>query len=401
MYLDLLEKGVSDGIIHLHLPNTKSYQFGDHGLEAHWNIKNEKVIRRIARDWEWELGETYMRGGWDVADGQLRDLLYILRANFATYSVNRWLQPIVKFLRQWNRVSRSYRNVAHHYDLGEEFFRLFLDKNMHYSCAYFRNTDDTLQQAQTAKCRHIAQKLLLQPGQRVLDIGCGWGSLACFLAQTFDVEVVGITLSKRQLATAKQRASALALSNVRFELQDYRHHSGRYDRIVSVGMFEHVGAPFHTAYFQSILKLLVENGAALVHTIGRSGPPGVVNPWIIKHIFPGGHIPSLSEIAMSTEKSRLMLSDIEVLRLHYAKTLSAWFDRFQLHRNEISQRLGEEFCRMWEFYLAICEVSFECSDLVVFQLQLARQHNVVPITRDYLYSSPVIRPELCDLDLPN
>ncbi|MGI9293868.1 MAG: class I SAM-dependent methyltransferase, partial [Pseudomonadales bacterium] len=181
MYLDLLEKGVRHGIIHLRFPNGKSYQFGDHGLEAHWTIKSQEVIRRIARDWEWELGETYMHGGWDAADGQLHDLLYILRANFATYRVNRWLQPIIKLLLQWNKVSRSYHNVEHHYDLGNEFFRLFLDKDMHYSCAYFCSEDETLEQAQVAKCRHISQKLLLQPGQRVLDIGCGWGSLACYL----------------------------------------------------------------------------------------------------------------------------------------------------------------------------------------------------------------------------
>jgi cyclopropane-fatty-acyl-phospholipid synthase len=291
--------------------------------------------------------------------------------------------------------------VAHHYDLGEEFFRLFLDKNMHYSCAYFSGADDSLERAQVEKCRHIAQKLLLQPGQRVLDIGCGWGSLACYLARTFDVEVVGITLSKHQLTAARQRAQALGLGNVSFELHDYREHTGRYDRIVSVGMFEHVGAPFYAAFFQSINKLLVYDGAALVHSIGRSGPPGVVNPWIGKHIFPGGHIPSLSEMALGAEKTRLMLTDIEVLRLHYAKTLRVWFDRFQLHRDEISRQMGEEFCRMWEFYLAVCEVSFECSDLVVFQLQLARQHHVVPITRDYMYSTAVNRPELCDLQLPN
>lgn len=401
MYLNLLEKGVREGIIHLHLPDGTSYRFGDHGREAHWHIKSQEVIRRIARDWEWELGETYMRGGWGVADGKLHDLLYILRANFATYSVNSWLQPIVKFQRQWNRISRSYQNVAHHYDMGDELFSLFLDKDMHYSCAYFRNTDDTLEQAQAEKCRLIAQKLLLQPGQRVLDIGCGWGSLSCYLAQTFDVEVVGITLSKRQLAAAKQRAQALGLRNVSFTLQDYREHHGSYDRVVSIGMFEHVGAPFHAAFFQSLMELLERDGAALVHSIGRSGPPGVVNPWIIKHIFPGGHIPSLSEMALAAEKTRLMLADIEVLRLHYAKTLRAWFDRFKLHRNEINKQMGEEFCRMWEFYLAVCEVSFECSDLVVFQLQVARQHHVVPITRDYLYSDLVNRREPCDLALPN
>ena len=364
MYLDLLKKGVRHDIIHLHLPDGNTYQFGDHGREAHWIIKNENVIRRIARDWEWELGETYMHGGWAAADGQLHDLLYILRNNFAACHVSKWLRPTVKFFKQWNRITRSHRNVSHHYDLGNEFFRLFLDSDMHYSCAYFCSPEDTLEQAQQFKCQHIAKKLLLKPGQQVLDIGCGWGSLACYLAQNFDVEVVGITLSEQQLKTARERAESRGLNKVRFELQDYRKHEGCYDRIVSIGMFEHVGAPYYNAYFQCIKNLLADDGAALVHSIGRSGPPALVNPWITKHIFPGGSIPSLSEMVASAEQAHCMLTDIEVLRLHYAKTLKAWSDRFQLHREEVCGRMGEEFCRMWEFYLASCEVAFECSTLL-------------------------------------
>ncbi len=385
MYLDFLKRGIRNGIIHLQLPDGTVYQIGDHGREANWIISKEDVIRRIVRDGEWELGETFIHGGWSVPEGQLRDLLYILRSTFSTHRGSGRLRPVAKLLRQWNRISRSYHNASHHYDLGNEFFSRFLDKDMHYSCAYFRSDEDTLEDAQLAKCNHIANKLLLRPGQRVLDVGSGWGSLACFLAQAQDVEVVGITLSEKQLAAARQRAQELGLSNVRFELQDYRQHRGSYDRIVSVGMFEHVGAPLYTAFFKSVASLLAENGVALIHTIGSSGPPGPVNPWIRKYIFPGGGIPSLSEMTLSIEKSHLLITDIEALRLHYAKTLAAWFERFQLNRPEISREMGEEFCRMWEFYLAASQVSFECSNLLVYQVQLARQHHVVPITRDYLY----------------
>lgn len=386
MYLKLLEDGVRNGIINLHLPDGKSYRFGGHGLEAHWHAKSENVIKKIARDWEWQLGETYMDGDWDVGEGELRDLLFVLRSNFAEYSVSKWMQPLVKIIQEWNKVTRSYSNVNHHYDLEESFFRLFLDRDMHYSCAYFPREDCTLEQGQRAKSKHIANKLLLKPGQKILDIGCGWGSLSCYLAQVEDIEVVGITLSKKQLAVARRRAKDLGLKNLSFELQDYREHDGCYDRIVSVGMFEHVGSPNYNIYFQCLRNMLRKDGIALVHSIGRSGPPGVSNPWITKYIFPGGSIPALSEMTQAVENSDLLLTDVEVLRLHYAQTLRIWYDRFQSHRDEIRESMGERFCRMWEFYLAICEVSFQCSDLVVFQLQLAQTHHVVPPTRDYQYS---------------
>lgn len=385
MYVKLLEKKVKQGIINLHLPGGESYRFGSQGLETRWVINNEDVIKRIAKDWEWELGETYVNGGWDVPDGELRDLLFILRANFRPGSINKWLQPFVKFFQQWNRVSSSYRNVSRHYDLEEDFFRYFLDRDMHYSCAYFPEDNCTLEDAQQAKSRHISRKLLLKPGQRVLDIGCGWGSLAFDIARQADVEVVGITLSKEQLAVARRRAWELGLDNVSFELQDYREHGGEYDRIVSVGMFEHVGKPFYNTYFDRINDMLRQDGVALIHSIGHSGPPRVTNPWITKYIFPGGGLPALSQMTGGVEKAGLMLTDVEVLRLHYARTLSAWYKRFQLHRDQIRAQMGERFCRIWEFYLAICEVSFRCADLVVFQLQLAKQHGVVPTTRDYQY----------------
>lgn len=216
MYLKLLERGVRNGIIHMHMPSGQTYRFGDYGREVHWIIKNEKVIQKIARDWEFQLGETYMQGGWEVEGCELQDLLAVLRENFAEYSVSKWVQPFATLIQQWNRISRSYHNVSHHYDVDERVFRQFLDKDMHYSCGYFYHDNCSLESAQVAKCRHVANKLLLQPGQRVLDIGCGWGSLALFLAEHYDVDVVGITLSESQLSVAKSRAAALGCKNVYF-----------------------------------------------------------------------------------------------------------------------------------------------------------------------------------------
>lgn len=399
MFMKLLQNNVKQGVINLHMPGGKSYRFGHEGLESHWVIKSNKVIRQIARDWEFELGETYINGGWDVGEGELRDLLYVLRVNFSEYTLSRWLQPFAKMFQEWNKISRSYFNVSHHYDLDEDFFRLFLDEELHYSCAYFNNSDVSLAQAQQDKCRHIAAKLLLQPGQRILDVGCGWGSMAFYLAQNYNVEVTGITLSKEQLEVARRRAKEKGLRNVHFELQDYREHTGHYDRIVSIGMFEHVGKPNYDAYFQKIQELLALDGVALIHSIGRSGPPRVTNPWIRKHIFPGGSIPSLSEMAQGVEDVELMVTDVEILRLHYAQTLNAWQQRLQNHKDIIRENMGERFYRMWDFYLTICEVSFQYSDSVVFQIQLAKQHDIVPPTRDYLYTEDHSESEIRSLKL--
>ncbi len=385
MYQTLLERGIKDGVINLCFPQGETHRFGQGGREATWVVKDKATMDKIARNWEFQLGETYMEGAWEVADCDLHDLLTILRTNFATYNASRLLRPLARMIQQWNRVSISLSNVSSHYDLDRRIFELFLDRDMHYSCAYYENPDVDLEQAQHAKCCHIANKLVLQTGQKILDIGCGWGSLAFHLAQYEDVEIVGITLSSEQLAYAQRKAQALKLKNVRFELADYRIHQGRYDRIVSVGMFEHVGSPYYRPYFQKIKSLLTAKGIALVHSIGHSGPPKLTNPWIRKHIFPGGSIPALSEMARAAEKENLVQTDIEVLRLHYAYTLRAWFDRFQENREEVKERMGERFCRMWEFYLAISDISFRCSDLVVYQQQLAPGHSEVPIARDYMY----------------
>ncbi len=385
MYQTLLERGVKDGVINLCFPQGETLRFGSGGREATWVVKDKATMDKIARNWEFQLGETYMDGDWEVADCELHDLLIILRANFATQNVSRLLRTLARMVQQWNRVSVSLNNISSHYDLDRRVFELFLDQDMHYSCAYYEKPDFDLEQAQHAKCRHIANKLVLRAGQKILDIGCGWGSLAFHLAQQEDVEIVGITLSSEQLAYAQRKAQALKLNNVRFELADYRKHKGRYDRIVSVGMFEHVGSPNYRPYFQQIKRLLTAEGVALVHSIGHSGPPRLTNPWIRKYIFPGGSIPALSEMARAAEEGNLVQTDIEVLRLHYAYTLRAWFDRFQENREEIKKRMGERFCRMWEFYLAICDISFRCSDLVVYQQQLAPGNSAVPIARDYMY----------------
>ena len=385
MYRTLLERHIKKGILHLHLPQGKVYTFGDSGNEVHWHVLSDKTMRRIALDWEFQLGQTYMEGLWHAGDGSLYELLALLRNNFQI-SKNSWLRPIQGAIQQWNKVSRAYTNIAHHYDINEQVFRHFLDKEMFYSCAYFESETATLEEAQQSKARHIASKLLLQPGHKVLDVGCGWGSMMFYLAQNFDLNVSGITLSREQLAVAQKEAKKRGLDKIEFHLQDYREHQGLYDRIVSIGMFEHVGTPFYSKYFSKIAEMLEDDGVALVHTIGRTGPPATTNPWIHKYIFPGGVNPALSQISKALEHSELMATDIEVLRVHYAHTPHHWHARFQQHRNEIKALLSEEFCLMWEFYLVACEVAFEYSDLVVYQLQLAKKHGIVPITRNYLYT---------------
>jgi cyclopropane-fatty-acyl-phospholipid synthase len=275
--------------------------------------------------------------------------------------------------------------VARHYDLSDEFYRLFLDADRQYSCAYFPRQNMSLEAAQAAKKRHIAAKLCLAPGQRVLDIGAGWGGLALTLAEEHGADVLGVTLSREQLAAARERAAQRGLERrARFDLRDYRDVSGRFERIVSVGMFEHVGPSDYQTFFDAIARLLAEDGVALVHTIATMSAPRPNNPWIEKYIFPGGHIPALSEIAPAIERAGLILTDLEVLRVHYADTLRAWRSRFAANREKAKALYDERFCRMWEFYLAGAEAGFREGSLVVFQLQLARNRTATPLTRDYI-----------------
>jgi cyclopropane-fatty-acyl-phospholipid synthase len=292
---------------------------------------------------------------------------------------------VVRKLQQFNLRPRAKRNVAHHYDLDGRLYALFLDSDRQYSCAYFENDDDALDDAQLAKKRHIAAKLLIERGQQVLDIGSGWGGLALYLAEICGARVTGITLSQEQLAAARGRANERALGDsVQFRLQDYRDVSGRYDRIVSVGMFEHVGVQFYDAYFGKIAEVLTEDGIALLHSIGRSGRPFYTNPWVAKYVFPGGYIPALSEVLPAIERAGLLVTDIEILRLHYAETLKAWRERFLAHRADVERLYDPRFVRMWEFYLASSEMAFREQNMMVFQIQLTKRQGVVPITRNYI-----------------
>lgn len=344
---------------------------------------------KLALNPELALGEAVMDGRVVVEQGSLYDLLDLLIAGLHKARPSGWgktlagLRTAVRRFHQHNTPALAKRNVAHHYDLRSEFFRLFLDEDMQYSCAYFGQPGMSLAEAQLAKKRHIIAKLALRPGQRVLDIGSGWGGLGLSMAGEAGVSVTGITLSAEQLAVAQERGKASGLP-VEFQLQDYRRVTERFDRIVSIGMFEHVGVGYYRDYFRKVRELLTDDGVALIHTIGRSTPPGATNPFIAKYIFPGGYIPAMSEVAAAIEKEGLVITDVEVLRLHYAETLKAWRENFLARRDEAVAMYDERFARMWEFYLAASEASFRHDDLVVFQFQLARRLDTLPITRDYI-----------------
>jgi cyclopropane-fatty-acyl-phospholipid synthase len=345
---------------------------------------------RLALNPDLALGEAYMEQGLVIEQGDLWTLLELIGRNLGQYRdppklVMRALTHVGRLTQQWNDRRASRRNVAHHYDLSYELYRRFLDKDMQYSCAYFARPDMTLEEAQFAKKTHIAAKLMIQPGHRVLDIGCGWGGMGLELAGRYGAKVSGVTLSKEQLAIAQSRAREAGLEErADFSLTDYRDVKGPFDRIVSVGMFEHVGAPNFRTYFQQVARLLTDDGVALIHTIGRRTGPGLTQPWIAKYIFPGGYIPALSEMSAAIEDAGLWITDVEIQRLHYAETLKAWRERFMAQRDEIVALYDERFCRMWEFYLAISELGFRYGISNVFQVQLSKRVDAVPITRDYM-----------------
>jgi cyclopropane-fatty-acyl-phospholipid synthase len=313
-----------------------------------------------------------MNIGWGQPDHWLPKLLNLARA-------------LGRRLAQYNPAHRARQNVAHHYDLTDELYALFLDSDRQYSCAYFRSPEDDLETAQLQKKQHLASKMLLQPGQRVLDIGSGWGGMGLHLAQNDLVEVTGVTLSEEQHKLSNERAAKAGLAGwVRFDLMDYRSVAGRFDRIVSVGMFEHVGVGHYGEFFAKVHDLLEDDGVAVLHTIGRADGPGATNPWINKYIFPGGYCPALSEIAAAVEKAGLYITDIEVMRLQYAETVRCWRERFVANRDRVVELYDERFCRMWEFYLVGAECNFRYGGHVVFQLQLAKSVTAAPETRDYI-----------------
>ena len=349
----------------------------------------KEAERHLLLDPELALGEIYTDGEFVVETGSMTDLLEIVLGQpdlVPRWSrVRWWLRYLIRHWQQFNPPERSKRNVASHYDLDGRLYRLFLDADMQYSCAYFETPDSTLDDAQLAKKRHVAAKLLVKPDHHVLDIGSGWGGLGLYLAGMTGANVTGVTLSEEQLGVSNARAGELNLSDrAKFRLQDYRETPGPFDRIVSVGMFEHVGVDYYDTYFKRCAELLADDGVMVLHSIGRSEGPVITNPWIAKYIFPGGYIPALSEVLPAVERAGLLVDDIEVLRLHYAETLKAWRERFLARREEAAKLYDERFVRMWEFYLASSEMSFRKQSVMVFQIQLSKRQGVVPITRDYI-----------------
>ena len=338
------------------------------------------------------FGEAYTNGSLKIENGTLSDFLEIFLKNVGRDDINVYgkilnkIKGSYRYLTNFNKGTKSKKNVSHHYDISEKLYDLFLDSNRQYSCAYFKNENDTLEEAQSNKIEHIIKKLNIKPNQKVLDIGSGWGTLAINIAQKTQASVTGITLSENQLEYSKNKAKELNLENqVQFKLIDYREINEKFDRIVSVGMFEHVGRKFYKRYFNTVSKLLNDKGVSLIHTIGSSNPPRDPHPWITKYIFPGGYTPSLSEIARPIENSGLVISDMEILRLHYSHTLRHWKERFLDKREKVLETFDEKFLRMWEFYLVGCEMAFKWGDQVVFQLQLTKNFTSVPNTRDYIY----------------
>ncbi|MEM8551846.1 MAG: cyclopropane-fatty-acyl-phospholipid synthase family protein [Pseudomonadota bacterium] len=373
-------------------PDCSIQAFGDGtGPLIVMQLLDERVSDELLRNPELALGEAYMDGRIRMETGTIADLLMLV-VQCEGYDAPHWPAALKRIgrlagrrLAQFNPPSIARRNVKAHYDIGDDLYRLFLDPDWQYSCAYFEHDGASLEEAQLAKKRHLAAKLSLSPGQRVLDIGCGWGGLGLYLAQQTGADVRGITLSDEQLARAKDRARSSGLPNPpRFELRDYRKMAGTFDRIVSVGMFEHVGVGHYDRFFGTCRRLLDPDGVMVLHSIGRTGPPGATNPFISKYIFPGGYIPSLSEVFPALERHGFIVSDVEILRLHYAETLRHWRERFIANWQAAAELMDERFCRMWEFYLAGSEAAFRAGHMMVFQIQMVRSVNTLPIVRGYM-----------------
>ncbi len=388
----LLNRMIRVGTLNIIDANGHLHSFaGTPGPEATVRLHDKSLHRKLFINPDLYLGEAYMDGTLTPENCDLREFLRVVISNHAfahedpVYSFSSTVSRLMRWVHQYNPITRSKENVAHHYDLAVDFYDLFLDRDRQYSCGYFRTPDESLEQAQLDKRLHIAAKLMLEPGQKVLDIGSGWGGLSTYLARNSDVRVSGLTLSTEQLQVAKRIAAEEGLEDrVDFHLRDYREETGTYDRIVSVGMFEHVGVRHYGDYFAKINELLSEDGICLLHSIGRMSGPSSTAGWVRKYIFPGGYSPALSEVMTAVEKSGLWVTDIEILRVHYADTLLAWQRRFQENRARAAEMFDERFCRMWEFYLAISEAVFRYGDHFVFQMQIARQRDAVPLTRDYI-----------------
>jgi cyclopropane-fatty-acyl-phospholipid synthase len=386
----LLRRYFRRGTFKLTTSRGQAFTFGDGtGTPVAVRFTTRAAELGILLDPELKFGEAYMDGTLVVEEGTIADVLAIALGQ--PTEVPNWARPqwllryIARRLAQFNPRRRARRNVAHHYDLDGRLYSLFLDADRQYSCAYFETPDSSLDDAQLAKKRHLAAKLRLKRGHRVLDIGCGWGGLGLYLAEFGDANVTGITLSQEQHAAANERAAEKNLSErARFLLKDYRDTRGPFDRIVSGGTFEHVGVGYYDAFFRKCAALLADDGVMVLHSIGRSEGPGITNPWIAKYIFPGGYIPALSEVLPEIERAGLLVTDIEILRLHYAETLKAWRERFLAHQADVERIYDPRFVRMWEFYLAASEMTCREQNMMVMQIQLTKRQGVIPITRDYI-----------------
>ena len=386
----MLARLIERGDLEVVAPGGSVHRFGDgSGAPVKVRITSHKAAAKIVLNPDLHFGECYMDGGFVIERGSIYDLLRLVTDNLehrpwpAGLSVVTALRRLTKRLHQYNPIPRARRNVAHHYDLSRDLYETFLDADRQYSCAYFETPNASLEEAQLAKKRHLAAKLLIEPGMRVLDIGSGWGGLGLYLAQVCKAEVVGVTLSSEQHAFSRERAARAGVP-VDFRLMDYRELDGRFDRIVSVGMFEHVGIVHYAAFFSRLKSLLAEDGVALLHSISRSTGPNVTGSWIAKYIFPGGYVPALSEVVPDIERSGLYITDIEILRLHYAETLKEWRRRFTARRERVVALYDERFFRMWEYYLASCEASFRQLGMNNFQIQMCHHQHALPVTRDYI-----------------
>jgi cyclopropane-fatty-acyl-phospholipid synthase len=387
-----LKHGVRHGAVRVVDARGRVRVYGD-GSPPRCTVRLHKpgMELALALDAPLRVPEAYMEGDLTVEDGTLVDFIELAALNYR--SIEEFpLAALIKrilggtSLKQYNPVGKARTNVAHHYDLSSELYELFLDYDRQYSCAYFTEPNQSIDVAQDNKKRHLASKLLLKPNMSVLDIGSGWGGLGLYLAEVAGADVTGVTLSVEQHRVANERAAEAGLdSRVRFRLQDYRHEARKYDRIVSVGMFEHVGKRNYAEFFDKVRDLLADDGVAVLHSIGRLDSPSPINPFIRKYIFPGADVPSLSEVLPVVERSGLMVTDIEILRLHYAETLKAWRERFNRVRSKVAAIYDERFCRMWELYLVVCEMGFRHLGMMVFQMQLAKRLDAVPMTRDYMF----------------
>ena len=394
MLFSVLKKLNFDGTLEIIDSNEKIYKFGSSNPQVRIRLKNKSIERKLFFNPNLYIGEAYMNEELIIEKGTIEEFLNLITncyedfiSNNKFYKFYEYLSSIFMPLQQINQLVNSKNNVAHHYDINEDLYKLFLDKDMQYSCAYFHNPNISLEQAQKDKKEHIIRKLQIDKNMSVLDIGCGWGGMAIEIAKSTGAKVKGITLSENQFKTASERAQKEGLSDkVTFALQDYRNETEKYDRIVSVGMFEHVGVKYFKTYLSKANDILKENGVFLLHTIGQRGKPTATSPWIRKYIFPGGYIPSLSEVMKETQKLNINVTDVEVLRLHYAHTLTRWYQNVLENKDKIIKMFDQRFFRMWEFYLLASKYSFVNMGNVVFQIQIAKNINNLPLTRNYIYN---------------